>query len=68
MTWGISDFVGDDGNSDGKFKLSLNFPNPEYASKDTDAFLQKLTEGLRQDSRLEALQNKLLRGKLCYCP
>lgn len=44
MTWGISDFVGDDGNSDGKFKLSLNFPNPEYTSKDTDSFLQKLTE------------------------
>lgn len=44
MTWGIADFANDDGTSDGKFKLSLNFPNAEYTNKDSDLFLQKLTE------------------------
>ena len=44
MTWGIADFANDDGTSDGKFKISLNFPNPEYKTKDTDAFLQKMID------------------------
>jgi hypothetical protein len=42
MTWGIADFANDDGTSDGKFKLSLNFPNPEYKTADTDLFLEKI--------------------------
>lgn len=44
MTWGPSDFVGDNGESDGKFSMALNFPNPEYANKATDTFLQKFIE------------------------
>jgi hypothetical protein len=44
MTWGISDFANDDGTSDGKFKVSLNFPNPEYKSDSTDLFLKKMTD------------------------
>jgi hypothetical protein len=44
MTWGVADFANDDGTSDGKFKLSLNFPNAEYTNKDSDQFLQKLIE------------------------
>ena len=44
MTWGISDFANDDGTSDGKFKISLNFPNAEYTSNETDSFLQKVIE------------------------
>jgi hypothetical protein len=44
MTWGIADFANDDGSSDGKFKISLNFPNPEYKTKETDAFLNKMLE------------------------
>ena len=27
MTWGINDFIGENGESDGKFTMSLNFPN-----------------------------------------
>jgi len=42
MTWGISDFVNDDGESDGKFSISLNFPNEDYKNAATDAFLVKL--------------------------
>lgn len=44
MTWGIADFANDDGTSDGKFKISLNFPNPEYKTRDTDTFLQKMLD------------------------
>jgi len=42
MTWGISDFVDEKGESDGKYSLSLNFPNEEYRNANTDAFLAKL--------------------------
>ena len=44
MTWGISDFCDEQGNSDGKYKMSLNFPNPEYKTKDTEEFLKKMLE------------------------
>jgi len=44
MTWGIADFVDDKGESDGKFSMSLNFPNNEYATKITSDFLQKLKD------------------------
>jgi hypothetical protein len=44
MTWGISDFCDEQGNSDGKYKMSLNFPNPEYKTKDSEEFLKKMIE------------------------
>ena len=44
MTWGIGDFVDEKGESDGKYSISLNFPNEEYKTAATDAFLQKLKE------------------------
>lgn len=44
MTWGIADFTNDDGSSDGKFKISLNFPNAEYSNADSDLFLQKMVD------------------------
>jgi hypothetical protein len=42
MTWGISDFVDDKGESDGKFSMSLAFPNETYATPATTEFLAKL--------------------------
>ena len=42
MTWGISDFVDDKGESDGKFSMSLAFPNETYVTPATDDFLAKL--------------------------
>jgi hypothetical protein len=43
MTWGIADFVDEKtGEADGKFSVSLNFPNEEYATPATTAFLDKL--------------------------
>tara|TARA_B100000424_G_scaffold266615_1_gene258057 strand:- start:1205 stop:2182 length:978 start_codon:yes stop_codon:yes gene_type:complete len=44
MTWGISDYVNEQGESDGKFSMTLNFPNAEYTSDATDTFLQKLKD------------------------
>ena len=41
ITWGISDFCDDQGNSDGKYAMSLSFPNEEYKTPETDEFLQK---------------------------
>lgn len=42
MTWGITDFIGDNGESDGKFSMSLNFPNDDYRKPSTDDFLVKI--------------------------
>jgi len=45
MTWGISDFIDEKtGESDGKYSMTLNFPNDEYATPATTAFLQKLKD------------------------
>ena len=45
MTWGISDFLDEkSGESDGKFSISLQFPNEEYRNDSTDKFLAKLHE------------------------
>jgi hypothetical protein len=45
MTWGISDFIDEKtGESDGKYSMTLNFPNDEYATPATNVFLQKLKD------------------------
>ena len=44
MTWGISDFVGENGESDGKYTISLQFPNEDYKTNESDEFLQKLKD------------------------
>ncbi len=44
MTWGITDFIGENGESDGKFTMSLNFPNSEYTKPSTDLFLEKVKD------------------------
>ena len=44
-TWGISDFVDPQtGESDGKFQISLTFPNENYSNKSTDLFLDKMKQ------------------------
>lgn len=42
MTWGISDYVDEKGDADGKFTMTLNFPNTDFATPATTAFLEKL--------------------------
>jgi hypothetical protein len=45
MTWGISDFIDEKtGESDGKFSMSLNFPNDDYSTPATVEFLAKLKQ------------------------
>lgn len=45
VTWGISDFVDEKtGESDGKYSMSLSFPNDDYATTSTRDFLQKLKD------------------------
>jgi hypothetical protein len=44
MTWGISDYTDERGESDGKFSISLNFPQEDKVTPQTDVFLQKLQE------------------------
>lgn len=44
MTWGISDYVDEKtGESDGKYSMSLNFPNTDFATAATTEFLEKVT-------------------------
>ena len=43
MTWGIADFVDEKtGESDGKYSMSLNFPNGDYATAATNQLLDKM--------------------------
>jgi hypothetical protein len=42
MSWGIADFIDEKGESDGKYSISLNFPNDEYKTAATATFLEKL--------------------------
>ena len=44
MTWGIADYVNEHGESDGKFSITLNFPNEEYSTDATGEFLKKMKE------------------------
>ena len=44
MTWGISDYVDEKGESDNKFNMSLVFPNNDYVTAATTQFLAKLTD------------------------
>jgi len=44
MTWGISDFVNDQGESDGKFSMSLSFPNDQYHTAQTRACLDRFKD------------------------
>ena len=45
MTWGIGDFFDEKtGESDGRYKLQLNFPNEEYATDQTTSLLEKVKE------------------------
>ena len=42
MTWGVSDFVDEKGEQDGKFMISLVFPNDDYITPATTNLLGKI--------------------------
>jgi hypothetical protein len=42
MTWGISDYVDEQGVSDGRFTMTLNFPSDGYETAECTEFLNRL--------------------------
>ena len=57
MTWGISDFVDEKtGESDGKYSMSLVFPNDDYKTPASATFLD----------RLKAFENQILDDAVKY--
>lgn len=57
LTWGASEFIDEKtGEGDDKFSLSLQFPNSEYSSEDTRAFLENM----------KALEDKIKADALLY--
>ena len=56
LTWGASDYVDQDGNGNGKFEMSLQFPQQEYSNPDCDAFLENMKN----------LENKIKADALIY--
>ena len=44
LTWGASDYVDQNGQGNGKYEMSLQFPNDEYKNDDTDLFLKNMKE------------------------
>ena len=57
MTWGISDFVDEKtGESDGKFSMSLVFPNDDYKTAGSSVFLE----------RLKSFENQILDDAVKY--
>lgn len=56
LTWGASDFVDQEGNGNGKFEMSMQFPQEEYSNADCDAFLQNM----------KSLENKIKEDALTY--
>ena len=44
LTWGASDYVDQNGQGNGKYEMSLQFPNDEYKNEDTDLFLKNMKE------------------------
>jgi hypothetical protein len=57
MTWGIGDFVDEKtGESDGKYSMSLNFPNGDYATAATNQLLDKV-KGFETQILNDAVKN-----------
>jgi len=44
LTWGASDYVDQNGQGNGKYEMSLQFPNDEYKNEDTDLFLKNMKD------------------------
>jgi len=69
LTWGAGEFVDQTtGTGDGKFTLSLQFPQAEYANEDTRRFLVNMT-AFEQKIKADALVNsKLWFGRVHTSP
>jgi len=57
LTWGASDYKAEgEEKGNGRFEMSLQFPNDEYRTDDTDAFL----------TNMQALENRIKSNALIY--
>ena len=56
LTWGASEFIDPEGVGNGKFEMSLQFPQNEYSNEDCDTFLQNI-RGLEDRIKADALAN-----------
>jgi hypothetical protein len=57
LTWGASDFVDSDGNSNGKYEMSLQFPQEEYSNDEVRAFLRNmkaLEDKIKEDALIKS--------------
>jgi hypothetical protein len=56
LTWGASEFVDADGKGNGKYDMSLQFPQEEYSNEDVRAFLKNM-KTLEEKIKADALKN-----------
>jgi len=56
LTWGASDYVDPEGKSNGKYEMSLQFPQKEYIDDDCQSFLN-FCKGLESKIKEDALAN-----------
>ena len=56
LTWGASDYKDENGVSNGKFEMALQFPSEDYPSEEASAFLKNL----------DALEEKIKNDALTY--
>ena len=56
LTWGASEYVDPEGKGNGKYEMSLQFPQEEYSNADCDNFLKNMI----------ALENKIKADALVY--
>jgi len=53
LTWGANEYIDPDGNGNGKFEMSLQFPQSEYSNPDCDSFLENM-KALEQKIKADA--------------
>ena len=56
LTWGASEYVDADGKGNGKYEMSLQFPQDEYSNEDVKAFLNNM-KALEDKIKADALKN-----------
>ena len=56
LTWGASEFIDEKGVGNGKYEMSLQFPQEEYSTEDCRLFLQNM-KLLEEKIKVDALAN-----------
>ena len=56
LTWGASEYVDPEGNGNGKYEMSLQFPQTEYSNKDCEEFFKNMKD-LEEKIKADALIN-----------